>query len=70
MVAPRNHFQEFRMATPSHGSNASTSANFDMRQAEDMWKNFNRIAKWMAVFTIILLICMAMFLTGHHAPLP
>ncbi|HTP81746.1 MAG TPA: hypothetical protein VMQ11_02320 [Alphaproteobacteria bacterium] len=59
------------MATTPHGSsNASTSANFDMRQAEEMWTNFNRLAKWGIIITVIVLTCMAMFLTGSHPPQP
>ncbi|MBV8535417.1 MAG: aa3-type cytochrome c oxidase subunit IV [Alphaproteobacteria bacterium] len=59
------------MATTPHGSsNVSTSANFDMRQAEEMWANFNRLAKWGGILVLILLIGMAMFLTGSHPPQP
>jgi hypothetical protein len=59
------------MATPSHGgSNSPATSNYDMRQAEEMWKNFNRLAKWVMILTIILLVGMATFLTGNHAPLP
>jgi hypothetical protein len=57
------------MATPTHG-NTTGSGNFDMHQSEEMWKNFNRIAKWIIILTIIVLVGMASFLTGNHAPLP
>lgn len=57
------------MATPSHGSSTSPAAsNYDMRQAEEMWKNFNRMAKWGIILAIIVLAGMAMFLTGNHPP--
>ncbi len=53
------------MASPaSHGGNSSS--DFDMRQSEEMWKNFNRLAKWMVIGTIIVLALMAFFLTGDH----
>jgi hypothetical protein len=58
------------MATPSHGSTSTSSANFDMRQSEEMWKSFNRMFKWGIILSIIVLTGMATFLTGHHAPLP
>ncbi len=61
------------MATTSHGSSPSTPAgasNFDMRPQEEMWANFNRLAKWLVIVSIIVLAGMAMFLTGHHTPIP
>lgn len=60
------------MATTPHGSSspASTSADFDMRQAEEMWKNFNRLAKWGIIVCLIVLSCMAIFLTGNPPPQP
>ncbi len=59
------------MANTPHGSsNASTSANFDMRQAEEMWTNFNKLAKWGIILAIIVLAGMAIFLTGGHPPQP
>jgi hypothetical protein len=59
------------MATTPHGSSsASSSANFDMRQAEEMWSNFNRLAKWGVILTVIVLTGMAIFLTGSHPPQP
>ncbi len=54
------------MANAPHGS--TTGSNFDMRQAEETWVNFNRIAKWMIILSIIVLGGMALFLTGHHPP--
>lgn len=59
------------MATSSHGSsNSSAASNYDMHQAEEMWKGFNRMFKWGGILVLIVLIGMAMFLTGHHEPLP
>jgi len=58
------------MATPSQGSPSTSSANFDMHQAEEMWKNFNRLSKWGMILVIIVLASMAMFLTGGHPPQP
>ena len=58
------------MATPSHGSsNSAATSNFDMRQADEMWGHFNRMFKWGGILVLIVLIGMAMFLTGHHEPL-
>lgn len=54
------------MATTSHSSShnaPAAGADFDMRQAEQMWANFNRLAKWMIVLSIIVLAGMAAFLT-------
>lgn len=58
------------MSTPSHGSTpgASVSSNFDMRQQEEMWANFNRLAKWIVIVCVIVLAGMAMFLTGNPTP--
>ena len=58
------------MSTPSHGSNlgASASSNFDTRQQEEMWANFNRLAKWIVILCVIVLAGMAMFLTGNPPP--
>lgn len=61
------------MATTSHGSSHNAPAgasNFDMRPQEEMWANFNRLAKWMIILSIIVLAGMAMFLTGNHTPMP
>ena len=60
------------MATPSHGSSHTSPAasDFDMRQAEEMWKNFNRLAKWVIILSIIVVTGMAIFLTGGHPPQP
>ena len=52
------------MATHSPGG----SSNFDMRQAEETWKNFNRLAKWVIILSVITLVGMALFLTGGHPP--
>ena len=52
------------MATHSSGG----SSNFDMRQSEETWANFNRLAKWGIILTIIVLAGMALFLTGSHPP--
>ena len=56
------------MAT--HSSGAGNQSNFDMRQSQEMWKNFNRIAKWTIIVCIIVLAGMALFLTGGHPPKP
>lgn len=53
------------MASPS-----GDHSNFDMRQSEETWKNFNRLAVWIIVGTIIILAGMAFFLTGGHPPKP
>jgi len=55
------------MANAPHGS-SSGSSNFDMRQAEETWANFNKLAKWLIILSIIVLAGMAIFLTGHHPP--
>ncbi len=58
------------MATTSHGSSHTAPAgasNFDMRQQEEMWTNFNRLAKWLIILSVIVLAGMATFLTGHHS---
>ncbi|HEX9466172.1 MAG TPA: aa3-type cytochrome c oxidase subunit IV [Alphaproteobacteria bacterium] len=57
------------MANAPHGS-PTTASRFDMRQAEETWKNFNRLAKWMMIITLIVLVFMAAFLTGSHPPRP
>ena len=56
--------------TPPGSSSPSPSANFDMRQAEEMWANFNRLSKWGIILVIIVLTGMAIFLTGGHPPQP
>jgi hypothetical protein len=58
------------MSTPSHGSTpgGSASSNFDMRQQEEMWVNFNRLAKWIVILCVIVLVGMAVFLTGSPTP--
>lgn len=55
------------MASPSHGNDHS---QYDMRQAEDAWKNFNRLSSWTLGAVIVLVIFMAIFLTGGHPPKP
>jgi hypothetical protein len=52
------------MSSPTPGG----PSNFDMRQADETWVNFNRLAKWTIILTIILLAGMALFLTGSHPP--
>lgn len=50
----------------SHGSShnaPATTSDFDMRQQDEMWANFNRLAKWLIAISIIVLAGMAMFLT-------
>jgi cell division protein FtsX len=37
-------------------------SNFDMRQNVETWHAFNRLAKWIVGFCVLLLILMAMFL--------
>jgi hypothetical protein len=53
------------MASPS-----GDHSNYDMRQAEDAWKNFNRLSTWTLGCVIVLVIFMAIFLTGGHPPKP
>jgi hypothetical protein len=57
------------MANAPHG-NPGTSSNFDMRPLEETWHNFNRLAKWVIILTLILVVGMAVFLTGYHPPKP
>jgi hypothetical protein len=56
------------MASPSHGNNQQS--NFDMRQPEETWKNFNRLAVWTLASCLVLVVFMAIFLTGGHPPKP
>lgn len=56
------------MASPTPGNNQHS--NFDMRQSEETWKNFNRLAVWTIVGCLILVVFMAIFLTGGHPPRP
>lgn len=56
------------MASPSHGNNQHS--NYDMRQAEDAWKNFNKLAIWVIVGSLAIVVFMAVFLTGGHPPKP
>ena len=57
------------MANAPHG-NPGTASPFDMRQQEETWKSFNRMAKWGIIITLVVLVGMAMFLTGGHPPKP
>jgi hypothetical protein len=53
------------MASPS-----GDHSKFDMRQSEETWKNFNRLAVWTLVGCLIIVVGMAIFLTGGHPPKP
>jgi len=53
------------MASPSHGNDHS---KYDMRQSEETWQNFNRLATWTIVGCLALVVFMAIFLTGGHPP--
>ena len=53
------------MASPS-----GDHSNFDMRQPEEAWKNFNRLSLWVLIGCIIIVAGMAIFLTGGHPPKP
>lgn len=37
---------------------------FDMRQNVETWRNFNKLALWVLILSVIVLIGMATFLTG------
>ena len=39
---------------------------YDMRQSEETWVAFLRLAKWTVGLTVVLVIFMALFLTGGH----
>ncbi len=52
------------MASPS----PSDHSKFDMHKPEETWKNFNRLAVWLIVSCVVLVIGMAIFLTGGHPP--
>jgi hypothetical protein len=39
---------------------------FDMSQSTETWGNFINLAKWVIIGNIVLLIGMALFLTGGH----
>jgi hypothetical protein len=52
------------MASPS--SDHSNYAH--LRQHEETWKNFNRLAMWIIIGALIVLAGMAFFLTGGHPP--
>lgn len=59
------------MSSPSHGSShnaPATANNWDMRQQDEMWGNFNRLAKWVIILSVIVLVGMAIFLTGNATP--
>jgi Ni,Fe-hydrogenase I cytochrome b subunit len=53
------------MATDNHDH-----SHFDMRTHEETWANFGRLAKWIVILTIVLVIGMGLFLTGGHPPKP
>lgn len=38
---------------------------FDMSAPTDTWATFQKLAKWVVILCVILLIFMAMFLTGR-----
>jgi hypothetical protein len=39
---------------------------FDMTQSTETWANFLTIAKWVIIGNVVLLVGMALFLTGGH----
>jgi Ni,Fe-hydrogenase I cytochrome b subunit len=41
---------------------------FDMHQSLETWSNFLRLTKWVVILTVLLLIWMAIFLTGGNPP--
>jgi hypothetical protein len=41
---------------------------FDMHQSEETWGSFLRLAKWIMIMVVILLVFMAIFLTGGNPP--
>lgn len=49
------------MAT-SHGQDSRDK--FDMTQSEETWANFLSLAKWTVIVSLIVLVGMALFLTG------
>ena len=49
------------MAADSHGRD-----KFDMRQAEETWGNFLTLSGWTLGLVILLVVLMAIFLTGSH----
>jgi hypothetical protein len=48
----------------SQGSKARDK--FDMTQSMETWANFLAISKWVVIGTVIVLIGMALFLTGGN----
>lgn len=52
------------MSTP-HSSHDHSS--HDVRPHEETWDNFGRLAKWVLILTGILVVGMALFLTGDHS---
>lgn len=42
----------------------ASESDFDMRQSNEMWDNFQRISKWIVICAVILLLLMGYFLTG------
>jgi hypothetical protein len=41
---------------------------FDMRQSEETWIAFLRLAKWIVGLSVVTVVLMALFLTGSHPP--
>ena len=52
------------MSTPPSSHDHST---YDMRPHDEAWAGFNRLAKWIIIMCIILVLGMAIFLTGDHS---
>ena len=52
------------MSTP-HSSHDHSS--YDMRPHTEAWEGFGRLAKWILILTGILVVGMALFLTGDHS---
>lgn len=48
----------------SQGSDAREK--FDMTQSLETWANFLALSKWVVIGSLIVLIGMALFLTGGH----
>jgi flagellar biosynthesis/type III secretory pathway M-ring protein FliF/YscJ len=51
------------MAT-SHGPDAHEK--FDMTQSNETWENFLSLSKWVLIGSIVVLVGMALFLTGSN----
>lgn len=41
---------------------------FDMHQSAETWGSFLKLAKYIVIFVVILLVWMAIFLTGGNPP--